>query len=354
MPTSAGSEGWRFFSLLRSGVAGSGSFQLNLAALLPMSAAEKAQREAEQLQRSYESLMATMRERIALFNTEGEAAKVAYALEHGALKALDDAKKQELLTEAQRYDALVKRREADEAAYRLAQEETRRIQEGLKYGKQVVSDLQFELELMRMTNSERATAIQLRGMEAEAVAEYGDAIRELNRVIEEEMENARFLDGVRSEFSDFITDVVTGTESIKGAFKSMLDNINQMILQRIADNWVEQLFGGFGTTQTGSGGGWLSTIAGWFAGGRATGGWIGAGKFAEVNERGIEMATVRGRDYLLTGGSPVEITPNHRMGMGRSVSVTQQFINPVLADRRSDSQRAAEAARRQREALRNA
>src|SRR5690606_31846293 len=189
--------------------------------------------EAERFQRAYESLMATMRERIALFDAEGEAAKVAYALEHGALKALDDAKKQELLTEAQRYDALVKRREADEAAYRLAQEETRRIQAGLEYGKQIVSDLQFELELMRMTNAERATAIQLRGMEAEAVAEYGDAIRELNRVIEEEMENARFLDGVRSEFSGFITDVVTGTESIKGAFKSMLDNINQMILQRI-------------------------------------------------------------------------------------------------------------------------
>src|SRR5690606_3653009 len=91
----------------------------------------EAEREAERVQKAYESLMATMRERIALFNTEGEAAKVAYALEHGALKALDDAKKQELLTEAQRYDAMVKRREADEAAYRLAQEETRRIQAGL-------------------------------------------------------------------------------------------------------------------------------------------------------------------------------------------------------------------------------
>lgn len=305
-----------------------------------------AQREAEQLQRSYESLMATMRERIALFNTEGEAAKVAYELEHGALKALDDAKKQELLTEAQRYDALVKRREADEAAYRLAQEETRRIQEGLKYGKQVVSDLQFELELMRMTSAERATAIQLRGMEAEAVAEYGDAIRELNRVIEQEMENARFLDGVRSEFSGFITDVVTGTESIKDAFKSMLDNIAAMITQRIAENWVEKLFGGFGTTQTGSGGGWLSAIAGLFAGGRATGGWIGAGKFAEVNERGIEMATVRGRDYLLTGGAPVEITPSHRIGGGSGGNITQNFYNPVMSNIQTDQQRAREEARK--------
>src|SRR5690606_6558062 len=86
-----------------------------------------AQREAEQLQRSYESLMASMRERIALFNTEGEAAKVAYALEHGALKALDDAKKQELVTEAQRYNAPVKGQEVDNAANRLAQEKNRRI-----------------------------------------------------------------------------------------------------------------------------------------------------------------------------------------------------------------------------------
>src|SRR5690606_26203582 len=68
----------------------------------------EAEREAERVQKAYESLMATTRERIDLFDAEGEAAKVAYALEHGALKALDDAKKQELLTEAQRYDALVK------------------------------------------------------------------------------------------------------------------------------------------------------------------------------------------------------------------------------------------------------
>lgn len=314
----------------------------------------KEQQEAEQLQRSYESLMASMRERIALFNSEGEAAKVAYDLEHGALKALDDAKKQELLTEAQRYDALVKRREADEAAYQLAKEETRRIEEGLEYGKQVVSDLQFELELMRMTNAERATAIQLRGMEAEAVAEYGDAIRELNRVIEEEMENARFLDGVRSEFSGFITDVVTGTESIKDAFKSMLDNIAAMITQRIAEKWVEQLFGQQGSSGAGtSGGNWFGSIMGAiFGGGRASGGWAQPNRVYEVNEAGLEMATVRGRDYLLTGNSPVEITPNNRMGGGGGLSITQQFINPRMTNLQTDSQRAREEARKAQLAVR--
>lgn len=311
----------------------------------------QAERDAERLDAAYQSLMETQRERIALFDAEGEAAKVAYELEHGALKALDDAKKQELLTEAQRYDALVKRREADEAAYRLAQEETRRIQEGLKYGKQLVSDLQFELELMRMTNSERATAIQLRGLEAEAVAEYGAAIAEANRKIEEEMENVRFMDGIRGEFSDFFTDAITGAESVTDAFKSMMDNIARMITQRIADRWVEQLFGSYGSSAGGSTGGWFSALMGMFGGGKAAGGWAQANTIYEVNERGLEMATVKGRDYLLTGNSPVHITPHHQLSGGGGAQITQNFINPRMTNIQTDSQRAREEARKAQRAL---
>lgn len=313
----------------------------------------KEQQEAEQLQKSYESLMASMRERIAMFNAEGEAAKVAYDLENGQLKMLDDAKKQELITEAQRYDALVKRREADEAAYELAKQETDRIKRGLDDGAQLVDDLEFELSLMKMTNVERATAIQLRGMESEAVKKYGDQVRELNRQIQEDMENAQFMDGLRSEFSGFITDVVTGTESIKDAFKSMLDNIASMITQRIAENWVEQLFGQQGSSGAGtSGGNWIGTIMGAiFGGGRASGGWSSPNSVYEVNERGLEMATVRGRDYLLTGNSPVEITPNHRLGSGGGANITQNFINPRMTNLQTDSQRAREEARKAQRAV---
>jgi len=306
----------------------------------------KEQQEAEQLQKSYESLMASMRERIALFNAEGEAAKVAYDLENGQLKMLDAAKKQELITEAERYDALVKRREADEASYRLAQEETRRIEDGLKYGKEVLADLEFELELMRMTNAERATAIQLRGMEAEAVAEYGDAIADANRKIEESARQIEVMDDLRYAFADFFEDVLSGTSSIEDAFKGMLDNINRAILQRITDNWVEQLFGAMGTSQTGSaGGGWLSTLAGLFTGGRASGGWIGGNKFAEVNERGLEMATVNGRSYLLAGNSPVEITPNHKLP-GGGMSQVNNFMVQGRIDRRTQDQIAQDVGRR--------
>lgn len=311
----------------------------------------EAQREAERLQNAYDSLMSRMHETIELFGKEGEAAKVRYEIEHGALKGLSEPLAQLAIQRAEQIDQMRELEELQEAAKKAADDEVRRIQDGLKAGKDLLDDLQFELELMRMTNSERATAIQLRGLEAEAVAEYGAAIAEANRKIEEEMENVRFMDGIRGEFSDFFTDVITGAESVTDAFKSMMDNIARMITQRIADRWVEQLFGGFGSSAGGSAGGWFSALMGMFGGGKANGGWAQPNSIYEVNERGLEMATVRGRDYLLTGNSPVQITPNHRLAGGGGAQITQNFINPRMTNIQTDSQRAREEARKAQRAL---
>lgn len=298
-----------------------------------------AEREAEQLQRSYESMMESMRERIALLGQEGEAARVRYEIEHGALKALDDAKKQALLTEAERLDTMRRLAEQQEAADRAVREDYERIQEGLKYGKELLADLQFELELMRMTNAERATAIQLRGMEAEAVAEYGEAIAKANRDIEESMRQVQLMDDMRNEFSNFFEDIISGTESVSDAFKNLLNGIANAITRFVSQRLVEQLFGEFGTMGGGSTG-WISSIAGIFAGRRASGGWVGANSLVEVNERGFEMATVNGRDYLLTGNRPVEITPNHRLGVG-GASVTNNFAFAAPTSPKTQSQIAA-------------
>jgi hypothetical protein len=298
-----------------------------------------AEREAEQLQRSYESMMESMRERIALFGKEGEAAKVRYEIEHGSLKALDDAKKQALLTEAERLDTMRRLAEQQEAADKAVREDYERIQEGLKYGKERLADLQFELELMRMTNAERATAIQLRGMEAEAVAEYGEAIAKANRDIEESMKQVQLMDDMRNEFANFFEDIISGTESVSDAFKNLLNGIANAITRFVSQRLVEQLFGEFGSLGGGSTG-WISSIAGIFAGRRASGGWVGANSLAEVNERGFEMATVNGRDYLLTGNRPVEITPNHRLSVG-GASVTNNFAFAAPTSPKTQSQIAA-------------
>ncbi len=299
----------------------------------------EAEKEAERLQRAYESMMESMRKRIALFGQEGEAARVRYEIEHGSLKALDDAKKQALLTEAQRIDQMERMAELQEAADRAARAEYERIQEGLKYGKELLADLQFELELMRMTNAERATAIQLRGMEAEAVAEYGEAIARANRDIEESMKQMRLMDDMRGEFRNFFEDIISGAESVGDAFKNLINGIADAITRFVSQRLVEQLFGGFGTLQGGSTG-WLSAIAGLFGGRRASGGWTSPNTMYEVNERGIEMATVRGRDYLLTGNSPVEITPNHRLGFG-GASIVNNFAFSAPTSPKTQSQVAA-------------
>lgn len=304
-----------------------------------------AQREAEQLQRSYDSLMETMRERIDLMGVESEVSKMLYRVTNGDLKALDDTRRQALVTLAEEFDAKQMLREEIEKENKAREEDAKRIEDGLKYGEQMLSDLQFELELMKMGNAERAAAIQLRGLEKEAVEQYGEAIVQANRDIEESMKQIQLMDGMRGEFADFFEDVVTGTKSIKDAFADMLNNIAAMITRRIAENWVDQLFGQMGTSQTGSSGGWIQMIAGLFGGGKANGGGVSGGKIYPVTEFGDEMLTVRGRNYLLTASSG-HVTNNKQMPYGGGVNVTQNFINPRMTNLQTDSQRAREEARK--------
>ena len=156
------------------------------------------------------------------------------------------------------------------------------IQERLEPGKQLLKELQFELDLMKLTNAERATAIQLRGLDTEQIQKYGDAIAETNQKIMENAEQADFMDGWRGEFQDFFSDVLTGTKSIGDAFEDMLSNISAMIAERVAQNWVDQLFGQMGTTNGGAAGGgeggWLASFASLFSNGYSEGGYTGPGR----------------------------------------------------------------------------
>lgn len=169
------------------------------------------------------------------------------------------------------------------------------IQERLEPGKQLLKDLQFELDLMKLTNAERATAIQLRGLDTEQIQKYGDAIAETNQKIMENAEQVDFMDGWRGEFQDFFSDVLTGTKSIGDAFEDMLSNISAMIAERIAQNWVDQLFGQMGSTNGGAAGGgeggWLAGLASIFSsfgGSRAGGGDVMANRGYWVGEQGPE------------------------------------------------------------------
>jgi hypothetical protein len=305
----------------------------------------KAQQEAESLTRAYDSLSASLDQQISLMGEVTKEAEVRYEVEFGGLVNLEPKLKNYLIYKAQEYDQKKELLDQEKESQRLMEQENERISRSLENGRQLLDDLKFETELMGLNNREREKAVALRQLETEGLNAYGAAVAAQIDILHDESERIEIMDGFRDGFSNFFQDVISGTSSVSDAFKNMLDDINRMILQRIADNWVEQLFGAMGTNQTGSTGGWLSMFAGLFGGGKANGGWAAANSLYEVNERGLEMATVNGRNYMLTGNSPVQVTPNHMLG-GSGVSQVNNFNVVGRIDRRTQDQIAQEVGRK--------
>lgn len=224
------------------------------------------------------------------------------------------------------------------------EEQTAAIRRQLDPGAELLGNLTEELRLIGMTNEERMFAIETRDLDAESLRKYGDDIRKTLGEIRKASEQTELMDGMRSSFQDFFSDVLQGTQSIGDAFKDMLSSISAMIAERIAQNWVDQLFGQMGSTNGGTAGGgqggWFSTFASWFGslygGGRAAGGAFSAGSIYRVNESGLEMASVGGRDYLLTGGKGGYITPADRVGGGVTQNITFKVEGTI--DLRSQAQ----------------
>lgn len=101
-----------------------------------------------------------------------------------------------------------------------------------------------------------------------------------------------------------------------------------------------------GGSSSGGGGGFWGTVGSWlgalWGGGKASGGYVGAGKLYEVNERGPELLSVRGRDYLMMGASGGMVTPNHRLG---GTTLNQTFVVQGTPDGRTRAQMARESGR---------
>jgi cytochrome c556 len=315
----------------------------------------EAQREAERLLSSYESLMASMEQRIALFGKEGEAARVRYDVERGALTGLTDAQKTNAIALAERYDTLVRVKEMEEAAADAVKKATEEYERQQQRQQGVLDQLNLEIEALGKSAEWIAKRNALLDAGVTAESDFGKAIvatvEELYRqgqAIEAQIE---LMDTFRSAAGNALSEVVLGTKSLKDAFVDMMDAIAERITRMIAERWIEQLFGQMGTNQTGSQGGWMSALFGaFFGGGKASGGPVRGNSLTRVNEYGVEMATVGGKDYLLTGPQGANITPAQNVGMGGG-SITQIFNNPRMTNMQTDQQRAREEARKAQRAM---
>lgn len=202
-------------------------------------------------------------------------------------------------------------------------------------------------EIQELGEKAGETAAKIADAKAVETAAYEKTVAAIKEQ-QEAMANpeaVRFLDELRYSAVDALTDIVTGARSAKDALKDFFDNLAAMVTRMIAERWIQQLFGSPGTTGANTSGGnfFGSLIGALFGGGKASGGWAMPNTMYQVNERGFEMASVGGRDYLLTGDSPVNITPNHMLG-GAGVTQVNNFNYAAPYDQRTAQQTAQRVA----------
>lgn len=128
---------------------------------------------------------------------------------------------------------------------------------------------------------------------------------------------------IQDSFADFLFD------PFKDGVGGMVDNfataLRQMAAQALASK-VFDMLGNWGKQNQGAGGwaGLLGGLASAFGSGHAGGGAVSPGMIYPVNERGTEVLSTGGRDYLLTGQSGGVVHPAGSAGGATVVNVNVQ------------------------------
>ena len=346
------------------------------------------EKEAERLQRQYESLSARQRERLAQLREEidtgqkvGLAWKVAYDIQFEGLGKLAPAKRLELLLGAEQEDQL--------KAQQVAQEKlTRERDRAAERAKDVLADLQEEILTLGMSNEQLEIYNNLKRAGTTANTEFGRSITAQTEILQASRQVTDALDGMRQLGYDFLVQL---PKDGSAAWKTLLADLESMLLQWAAKGIIDQVFGQAGTSGKGTAGGdlfgslfgslfgggggdsamagggassfdWGGIFASLFGGGRAAGGPVDGGlygKFYQVNEHRIpELFEFQNRQMLLMPrGMQGTVHPGGNAGGGggagggRAYSPTFNFQLASPTDTRTQQQIAAKAAADSRRAF---
>ncbi|MGY3265161.1 hypothetical protein [Lysobacter sp. HA35] len=241
------------------------------------SAARPSVSEANAVEQAYQRINKQLAEQIALFGKTGEAARLRYATESGELSKLPPALKDQLVQRAEYLDSLEREQDAMRESARLADEEGQRLDRERESRTQLLGDMQFELDLTRMTNQEKNAAIAIRNAHAEGINNEDDAIRDYLKRIDEAAQQQRVLDDVRGSAEDMFASFIDGSRSAGDAFEDFAKNLQRIAARLLAQKAVEWLLSSF------MGGGGAASAGGTFAGfwgggsGFSSGGYTGTG-----------------------------------------------------------------------------
>lgn len=198
-------------------------------------------------------------------------------------------------------------------------ETTKEIHERLDPVGALLEQMQFENDLLGMTNAQRVVANELRrigiGLTDAELKAAKIALEAKAMEAEALRKQIAAMDEFRSTLESNIASVLDGSKSIKEAFTDMANAIIAQIARMIAQQWVEKLFGSMGSSGGGSmGGGIMSFIGSFFGGGRALGGPVKADSIYEVGEQGKPEVFRSGNRTYLIPGNDGQVTPMHSGG----------------------------------------
>lgn len=159
----------------------------------------------------------------------------------------------------------------------------------------------------------------------------------------------RFLGGFDDAFAAF----VSGTESAKEAFGSLIDDMYRQALKFLANRAIMAMIESFGKGGNGAAsllGNFLNVGPGTIGAGLANGGSAAAGSIHPVVENGPELLTIGSTKYLLMGDQAGHVTPIRDKGdtaRSNATYVTNINVQPT-STRRTADQIATANARAQR------
>lgn len=319
-----------------------------------------AEREAEQLEKAYQSLKDNLNETHALFGENTEAAKVLFETQTGGLAALSQARKDELVMLAQRNDAQELSAELEKAAGDRLKEETEAIEAHSKAVKDQIADMEFENELIGLTNIAKEKAIALRYANVDAMSEEGQKITGLIDEYHKLNDSYGFVNDAIDGLGDAFADFATGAKSAKEAFGDWADDLYATAVQWLADQAMNALKdwlsgkqdgkGGYGGASGGGGGfdwgSFATSIFSAFGGGKAGGGGVFGNTPYLVGEQGPEM---------FIPNSSGTIIPNKALfakdSGGRNSKVEQNFYTMGIETRRTQQRKAQLSGREAQRAL---
>jgi hypothetical protein len=192
---------------------------------------------------------------------------------------------------------------------------------------QLIEDMQFELDTIGLSNTQRAVMIELRRNHIDVMSQEAQAALATATAFDAEAKakqtSINLMDDFRRGASDALSEFVTGAKSAKQALKDFFDELARQITKAIADKWIAQAFGQEGTSGGGtSGGGWLSSILGavfgggggeqWYANGGAFENGVQKFAYGGVVSSPTNFAMAGGRLGLMGEAGPEAILPLHR------------------------------------------